>query len=156
MANIAVFPGSFDPITKGHENIVKRALPLFDQIIVAVGVNANKKYLFSLEQRVAWIKATFNFEPKVTVETYEGLTVRFCLEKQAGHIVRGLRNSGDFQFEKGIAQMNRDMVSGVDTLFFMTSPELSAISSSIVRDIIRNGGDISKFVPNAIDIDGEF
>lgn len=156
MAKIAVFPGSFDPITKGHENIVKRALPLFDEIIVAVGVNANKNYLFPLEKRVEWIKATFNFEPKVSVETYTGLTVRFCLEKQASHIVRGLRNSGDFQFEKGIAQMNRDLVSGVDTIFFVTSPELSAISSSIVRDIIRNDGDVSKFVPNAIDINGDF
>lgn len=156
MAKIAVFPGSFDPMTKGHENIVKRALPLFDEIIVAVGVNANKQYMFSLEQRVEWIKATFNFEPKVTVETYEGLTVRYCMERQASHIIRGLRNAGDFQFERGIAQMNRDMVSSVDTVFFVTSPELSAISSSIVRDIIRNGGDVSKFVPNAIDIDGDF
>lgn len=156
MARIAVFPGSFDPITKGHENIVKRALPLFDQVIVAVGINANKKYLFPLEKRVEWIKATFNFEPKVTVETYTGLTVRFCLEKQAGHIIRGLRNSGDFQFEKGIAQMNREMVGGVDSIFFVTSPELSAISSSIVRDIIRNDGDVSKFIPNAIDLNGDF
>lgn len=156
MSKIAVFPGSFDPITKGHENVVKRALPLFDEIIVAVGVNSSKKTLFPLEQRVAWIKATFNFEPKIRVETYEGLTVRYCLEKQAGFILRGLRNATDFQFEKGIAQMNRDMVSGVDTIFFMTSPEFSAISSTIVRDIIRNDGDVSKFIPNAIDINSEF
>ncbi len=156
MANIAVFPGSFDPITKGHENIVKRALPLFDKVIVAVGVNSSKKYLFSLEQRMEWIKATFNFEPKVSVETYEGLTVRFCLEKQAGFIIRGLRNAGDFQFEKGIAQMNRDLVSGIDTVFLVTAPELSAINSTIVRDIIRNDGDVSKFVPNAIEINSGF
>lgn len=156
MANIAVFPGSFDPITKGHENIVKRALPLFDQIIVAVGINSSKKYLFPLEQRLEWIKSTFNFEPKVSVETYEGLTVRFCLEKQAGFIIRGLRNANDFQFEKGIAQMNRDMVSGIDTVFLVTTPELSAINSTIVRDIIRNGGDVSKYVPNAIELNGDF
>jgi len=156
MANIAVFPGSFDPITKGHENIVKRALPLFDEIIVAVGINSSKKYLFPLEQRLEWIKSTFNFEPKVSVETYEGLTVRFCLEKQAGFIIRGLRNANDFQFEKGIAQMNRDMVSGIDTVFFVTTPELSAINSTIVRDIIRNGGDVSKYVPNAIELNGDF
>lgn len=156
MAKIAVFPGSFDPITKGHENIVKRALPLFDQIIIAVGVNSSKKTLFPLETRINWIKQTFNFEPKVKVESYEGLTVRFCLDKQAGFILRGLRNATDFQFEKGIAQMNRDMVSGVDTIFLMTSPEFAAISSTIVRDIIRNDGDVSKFVPNAIDINGEF
>lgn len=153
---IAVFPGSFDPITKGHENIVKRALPLFDQIIVAVGVNSSKKTLYPLETRMAWIKATFNFEPKVKIESYEGLTVRFCLEKQAGFILRGLRNAADFQFEKGIAQMNRDMVSGIESVFLMTSPEYSAISSTIVRDIIRNDGDVSKFLPNAIDINGEF
>lgn len=156
MANIAVFPGSFDPITKGHENIVKRALPLFDKVIVAVGVNANKNYMFPLNQRLEWIKSTFNFEPKVSVETYEGLTVRFCLEKQANFIIRGLRNAGDFQFEKGIAQMNREMVSGIDTVFLVTTPELSAINSTIVRDIIRNGGDVSKFVPNAIELNGDF
>ncbi|TVR41008.1 MAG: pantetheine-phosphate adenylyltransferase [Cryomorphaceae bacterium] len=156
MANIAVFPGSFDPITKGHENIVKRALPLFDKIIIAVGVNSQKKYLFPLDQRLTWIKNTFNFEQKVTVETYEGLTVRFCLEKDARYIIRGLRNAGDFQFEKGIAQMNREMVSGIETIFLMSTPELSAINSTIVRDIIRNGGDVSKFIPNAIEINGDF
>lgn len=156
MARIAVFPGSFDPITKGHENIVKRALPLFDEIIVAVGINSSKNYLYPLDQRLSWIKATFNFEPKVSVATYEGLTVRFCLEKQAGYIIRGLRNAGDFQFEKGIAQMNREMVSGIETVFLVSTPELSAINSTIVRDIIRNGGDVSKFVPNAIDINGDF
>lgn len=156
MSRIAVFPGSFDPITKGHENIVKRALPLFDKVIVAVGVNSSKNCLFPLEKRLAWIKATFNFEPKVSVETYEGLTVKFCLDRQANFIIRGLRHAGDFQFEKGIAQMNREMVNAVDTIFFVTTPELSAINSTIIRDIIRNGGDVSKFIPTAIDLNGNF
>lgn len=155
MARVAVFPGSFDPITKGHEDIVNRALPLFDEIIVAVGVNATKKYTFSLEQRVQWIKETFAKSPKIRVETYEGLTVNFCAEQRATYIIRGLRNSADFQFEKGIAQMNRELADNIDTLFLVTTPELAAISSSIVRDIYKNGGDVRKFVPNAIDIHGD-
>lgn len=155
MARVAVFPGSFDPITKGHEDIVNRALPLFDEIIVAVGVNATKKYTFSLEQRVQWIKETFAKSPQIRVETYEGLTVNFCTKQRATHIIRGLRSSADFQFEKGIAQMNRELADNIDTLFLVTTPELAAISSSIVRDIYRNGGDVRKFVPNAIDIHGD-
>ncbi len=155
MAKIAVFPGSFDPITKGHEDIVKRALPLFDQIIVAVGVNSSKKSLFPLKTRIKWIQQTFSDEPKVKVESYEGLTVHFCQNHHAECILRGLRNAADFEFEKSIAQMNRDLVNQVDTVFLMTSPQFAAISSTIVRDIIRNDGDVSKFIPNAIDIHGE-
>lgn len=156
MEKIAVYPGSFDPITKGHEDIIKRALPLFDKIIVAIGVNANKKYMFSLEERTNWIRQTFNFEDKVEVANYEGLTVNFCRNKNASFIIRGLRNAEDFQFESSIAQMNKELAPEVDTLFYVTSPELSAYSSTIVRDIVRNGGDVTKFIPNAIQITDDF
>ena len=151
-----MYPGSFDPITKGHEDIIKRALPLFDKIIVAIGVNANKKYMFSLEERTNWIRQTFNFEDKVEVANYEGLTVNFCRNKNASFIIRGLRNAEDFQFESSIAQMNKELAPEVDTLFYVTSPELSAYSSTIVRDIVRNGGDVTKFIPNAIQITDDF
>ena len=154
--SIAVFPGSFDPITKGHESIIRRSLPLFDKIIVAIGVNANKSYMFPLEKRMQWIRDTFRFEDKVEVAHYEGLTVQFCRSSGANFILRGLRNQEDFQFEKGIAQMNRELASEVDTVFLVTSPELSAISSTIVRDIIRNEGDVAKFLPNAIDVKDDF
>jgi pantetheine-phosphate adenylyltransferase len=156
MARIAVFPGTFDPITKGHESMVRRSLPLFDKIVVAIGVNAEKKYMFSLEQRIKWIQQTFTFEDKVSVASYEGLTVNYCRSIGASFIIRGLRNAEDFQFEKGIAQMNRELAPEVDTLFLVTNPELAAYSSTIVRDIIRHGGDVSKFIPNTIQINDDF
>ncbi len=156
MKKIAVFPGSFDPITKGHEDIIKRALPLFDKIIVAIGVNADKKYMFTLEERKAWIRQTFSFEDKVEVDTFQGLTVNYCRKVSAQFLIRGLRNAEDFQFEKSIAQMNRELASEVDTVFLVTNPEYAAYSSSIVRDIIRNDGDVSKFIPNTIQINDDF
>lgn len=156
MARTAIFPGSFDPITKGHEDVIKRALPLFDKIIVAIGVNANKNYLFTLEERKKWIKQTFSFEDKVEIADYAGLTVNFCRQAGATHIIRGLRNAEDFQFEKSIAQMNRELAHEVDTVFFVTHPEYAAYSSSIVRDIHRNGGDVAKFLPNAVRINDDF
>jgi len=156
MDRIALFPGSFDPITKGHEEIIKRNLNLFDKIIVAIGVNADKKYMFPLEERKAWIKQTFAFEDKVEVADYSGLTVGFCKEVGATHIIRGLRNAEDFQFESSIAQMNRQLAPGVETIFLVTSPEYSAFSSTIVRDIIRNNGDVTKFIPNTIQLKDEF
>lgn len=152
----ALFPGSFDPITRGHESIIQRALPLFDKIVVALGVNSNKNYMFSLEQRMEWIANTFRFESKVEVAHYEGLTVNFCRKVNATFIIRGIRNAEDFQFESAIAQMNRELAPDVDTILLVTSPELTPISSSIVRDIIKNGGDASKFLPAAVDVNSDF
>tara|TARA_B100001115_G_scaffold185078_1_gene191359 strand:- start:5033 stop:5494 length:462 start_codon:yes stop_codon:yes gene_type:complete len=147
---IAVFPGSFDPITLGHVDIVKRALPLFDKIIVAVGRNANKAYMFPEEQRITWIKETFRDESKIEVGQYSGLTTRYCTEVGAQFILRGLRNPADFEFEKAIAQTNRKLKTDLDTVFLLTASGLSSISSSIVRDVIRNQGDYSQFVPAAV------
>lgn len=146
----AVFPGSFDPITKGHEAIVKRALPLFDEIVVAIGNNSGKSYYFALEQRLKWIETVFKDTKKVSIATYEGLTVDFCKKVNAGYIIRGLRNPGDFEFERSIAQMNSAMVPGIETVCIFTAPELSAINSTIVRDIHKNGGDTTLFVPGSI------
>ncbi|MFK2820573.1 pantetheine-phosphate adenylyltransferase [Flavobacteriaceae sp. LMIT009] len=147
----AVFPGSFDPITLGHVDIINRALPLFDEIVVAIGVNAGKKYMFSLEDRKKFIEDAFADKPKIKVMTYEGLTVDFCKNNDIEFILRGLRNPADFEFEKAIAQTNRKL-SGIETVFLLTSAETSFISSSIVRDIIRNNGDISKLVPDSVNI----
>ncbi len=148
---VAIFPGSFDPITKGHENILRRALPLFDEIIIAIGKNSSKQNYFSLEQREKWIKQVFANEPKVRVESYTGLTIDFCKKVNAGFILRGLRTSADFEFEKSIAQNNNIMAPQIETIFILPIPELSAINSTIVRDIIRNGGDASPFVPKGVD-----
>ena len=147
---IAIFPGSFDPITKGHENILRRALPLFDEIIIAIGKNSSEQNYFSLEQRELWIKQVFANEPKVRIESYTGLTIEFCKKANAKFILRGLRTSADFEFEKSIAQNNNIMAPEIETVFILPIPELSAINSTIVRDIIRNGGDASPFVPKSI------
>ena len=152
MAKIAVFPGSFDPITKGHEDLIKRTLPLFDKVIVAIGVNADKKYMFSLEDRKEWIRQTFAFADNLEVDNYKGLTINYCRSVNANYIIRGLRNAEDFQFETGIAQMNRALAAEIETVFLVTSPEYAPYSSTIVRDIFRNGGDVSKFIPNAIQL----
>lgn len=152
MEKIAVFPGSFDPFTRGHESIVKRGLVLFDHIIVAVGYNSTKPGYFELERRVGWITEVFRAERKVTVETYQGLTVDFCIEKQANFILRGIRTSADFEYERAIAQVNRQMQPSIESVFLLTLPELSSVTSTIVRDIIRYGGDASMFLPDAIKI----
>jgi pantetheine-phosphate adenylyltransferase len=145
----AVFPGSFDPITLGHKDIILRALPLFDEIVIAIGINEAKKYMFTIEQRVQFIKDTFKGEPKITVSTYSGLTIDYCKDIGADYMLRGLRNPADFEFEKAIAITNRKL-SGIDTLFLLTSAETSFISSSIVRDVLRNGGDYTILVPENV------
>jgi pantetheine-phosphate adenylyltransferase len=145
----AIFPGSFDPITKGHFDIIQRGVTLFDEIIVAIGVNADKKYMFSLEERKQFIEASFKHEPKVKVVTYKGLTVDFCQKNDVEFILRGLRNPADFEFEKAIAHTNRDLAP-IETVFLLTAANTSYISSSIVRDVIRNNGDYTKLVPDSV------
>ncbi|MBA10001.1 MAG: pantetheine-phosphate adenylyltransferase [Flavobacteriaceae bacterium] len=145
----AIFPGSFDPITLGHYDIIKRGVKLFDEIIVAIGVNADKKYMFSLKERQQFIERTFSDEPKVKVLTYSGLTVDFCKEIGVEFILRGLRNPADFEFEKAIAHTNRNLAP-IETIFLLTSAETSFIASSIVRDVIRNNGNFTKLVPSAV------
>ena len=152
MKKIAVFPGSFDPITKGHVDIVQRALPLFDEIIIAIGNNTDKKYLFSISERQKWIQKIFAGNKKITVTSYDGLTVKFCESVNAGYIIRGLRTSADFEFERGIAQMNKAMAPAIETIFIISNPAYSAIASTIVRDILTNGGDASQFVPEGVDL----
>ena len=145
----AVFPGSFDPITRGHVDIIRRSLDLFDEIIVAVGVNSDKKYLFDLKKRLAFIEEVFRDEDQIRVDTYSGLTVDYCRDVNAGYIIRGLRNPGDFEFEKSIAQMNRRL-SGVETVFLLSAPENAYISSSIVREVCKYGGNVKDLLPEAV------
>lgn len=145
----AVFPGSFDPITLGHVDIIRRALSLFDEIIIAIGVNTAKKYMWTQDERKAFIETTFAEFPNIKVKTFEGLTADFCKAEGAQYILRGLRNTTDFNYEQSIAQAN-DKVNGVDSVFLICSPEYSHISSSIVRDIARNGGNIGSLVPDGI------
>jgi len=145
----AVFPGSFDPITLGHIDIINRSLSLFDEIIIAIGVNADKKYMFSLEDRKKHLEETFKSESKIKIATYTGLTVDFCKKEKAGFILRGLRNSTDFTYEQSIAQTNASL-SGIESVFLICTPCVSNISSSIVRDVIRNGGDYRALVPKCV------
>ena len=145
----ALFPGSFDPITLGHYDIIKRALDLFDEIVVAIGVNGDKNYMFTVEQRKEFIEKAFADEPKVKVTTDQGLTVDFCKEIDAQFILRGLRNPADFEFEKAIAHTNRKL-SQIETVFLLTAARTSFISSSIVRDVIRNHGDYTVLVPESV------
>jgi len=152
MKKIAVFPGSFDPITLGHVSVIKRAIPLFDEVIIAIGDNADKKHMFSAEQRENWIREVFINEPKIAIDIYNGLTVEYCRKKDVRFILRGLRTSADFEFERSIAQINRRLAPEVDTLFILTEAKYTPISSSIVRDVIRNGGNISEFVPPEVKV----
>lgn len=147
---IAVFPGSFDPITVGHESIIKRAMPLFDKIIVVIGINADKKSMFSLEQRIVWLQETFSDCPTIEIASHNGLTVDFCKQVGAKYILRGLRTSADFEFERSIGQTNKSLIPEIETVFMLTLPEHSFINSSIVRDVFRNNGDISNYIPTAI------
>ena len=145
----AIFPGSFDPITLGHVDIIKRGVTLFDEVIIAIGENTSKNYMFSLEDRKRFIEATFKDNPKVSVVSYSGLTTNFCKEIGVDFILRGLRNPADFEFEKAIAHTNRHL-STLETVFLLTSAQTSFISSSIVREIIRFDGDYQKLVPKSV------
>ncbi|HAM10996.1 MAG: pantetheine-phosphate adenylyltransferase [Bacteroidetes bacterium GWE2_41_25] len=152
MKKIAVFPGSFDPFTIGHEAIVRRALILFDEIIIAVGANALKKNYYSLSTRKEMINLVFKDEPRVKISHYEGLTVDYCSRNNIGFLLRGLRTAADFEFERAIAQVNKVLAPDIESVFLLTVPEHSHINSTIVRDIIRSGGDASVFIPAAIDL----
>ena len=145
----AVFPGSFDPLTLGHCDIINKSLNLFDEIVLAIGVNSTKESMFSIDQRKKFIHDEFINEEKIKILTYEGLTVDFCKSINADFIVRGLRNPADFEFEKTIAQTNKKL-TGIETVFFLTSPETAYISSSIVREIIANNGEYTKLVPKSV------
>jgi len=147
---VAVFPGSFDPFTVGHESIVLRAMPLFDKIIIGIGSNINKTFLFSAKQRLEMLQELFDGNPKVEVMYYEDLTTDFCVRVGAKYMLRGLRTSSDFEYEKTIAQVNQVMLPEVETLFMLTLPEHTAINSTVVREVMRYGGDVTKFVPKGI------
>jgi pantetheine-phosphate adenylyltransferase len=150
MARIAVFPGSFDPVTKGHESIVQRVLPLFDSIIVAIGSNSTKSSMFPLEKRKQWLEQTFAAHSKVKVVDYSSLTIELCHKHGATHILRGLRSVTDFEYESNIAKMNRMMDPGIETIFMLTLPEFSGIHSTIIREILKHKGDVSQFIPEQV------
>jgi len=152
MKKIAVFPGSFDPFTIGHESIVRRAISLFDEIIIAVGSNALKKSYYPLSVRKEMISIVFKDTPSVRVDHYEGLTVDFCRKNGARYLLRGLRTSADFEFERAIGQVNKSMAPDIESVFMLTAPDHSYINSTIVRDILRSGGDASRFVPAVINL----
>lgn len=152
MKRIALVPGTFDPITIGHVDIINRALPMFDELWIGIGRNSIKQSLFTEEERKDWIEAIYQDNPKVHVDTYEGLTTEFCRKKGAHFIIRGIRTSSDFDYEKNIAQMNKAQYDDIESIFLMCNPAFTAISSTIVRDIIRNGGDARQFVPKEVKI----
>ncbi len=150
MEKIAVFPGSFDPITKGHESVIRRASIMFDKLIVAVGINTSKNYFFNHDTRVKWAKEVFKDLPNVEVDQYQMLTVDYCRLRNARYLIRGLRNITDFEYERNIAHMNHQINDSVETVFLLTEPEFAAINASIVREIHRNGGDITSFIPESV------
>jgi len=149
----AVFPGSFDPITKGHESIILRALPLFDEIVVALGQNSDKNAYFPIQKRLEWIEASFRDYSKIKAMIYSGLTIDLCKKLNASFILRGLRTSADFEFERSIGQINKKLYPDIETVFLLTTPDYTALNSSIVRDILRHGGDASQFVPEGVIFD---
>jgi pantetheine-phosphate adenylyltransferase len=153
MKKTALFPGSFDPITRGHQSVILRALPLFDEIIIGIGTNSGKTPMFSLEQRIKYAKKVFAGIKEIRVEPYSGFTLDFCRKTGAGFLLRGLRTSGDFEFERVIAHMNRDMNPEIETIFLLTVPEYSHVSSSVVREILKNNGDVSRFIPEGLKLD---
>jgi|EP01136_Pigoraptor_vietnamica_P003291 pantetheine-phosphate adenylyltransferase len=150
MQRICLFPGTFDPITLGHVDVIKRSVSLFDKLIIAIGINSQKAPMFTIEQRIAWIEEIFKEYPQISVTSYSGLTINFCKEVGAQYMIRGIRYISDFEYEKAIADMNRMLMPEVETLFLTCAPEYSTISSTIVRDVIRNNGDVSKIVPKEV------
>ncbi|MBK8355951.1 MAG: pantetheine-phosphate adenylyltransferase [Saprospiraceae bacterium] len=148
--NIAVFPGSFDPITIGHYDLIKRAMPLFDKIIVAVGTNSTKSSLFPLEERLGWLKIVFKDYPKISIDHFEGLTAHYCIKVHANFLIRGLRNSSDFDYEKTISQVNQIISHGIETVFLISNPQYSHISSTIVREVIKGNGNVEPFLPKGV------
>ncbi len=152
MKKIAVFPGSFDPFTVGHENIVLRALSLFDEIIVAIGIHSTKQPLLKIESRVKMVNYIFRHNQGVHADSFGGLTVDYCRKVKATHMLRGIRTAADFEYERAIAQINKRMLPEVESVFLLTTPEHTPVNSTIIRDIIRNGGDPSQFIPEGIDI----
>lgn len=153
MERIAIFPGSFDPFTIGHESIVNRALPMFDKIIIMVGYNINKRSFYPIEKRLKWIRQVFKDVDKVEVETHDGLTVDFCRQVNAKYILRGIRTSADFEYERAIAQVNKKMHPDIESVFLLTLPEHTPVMATIVRDIASHGGDVSMFIPESLDIE---
>jgi pantetheine-phosphate adenylyltransferase len=150
MQRIALFPGTFDPVTFGHLDIIERALSLFDTLYIGIGVNANKEPMFSMEQRVNWLNELFKNEGKVKAVVYEGLTVNCCKRINANYILRGIRYVNDFEYEKAIADMNRSLDGNIETVFLTCLPKYTSVASTLVRDVIRNGGDVSQFVPDVV------
>jgi len=147
---IALFPGTFDPVTFGHIDIIERALPLFDKLYVGIGLNSNKAPMFSDQQRKLWLQEIFKEESKIKVVVYEGLTVECCKKVKANYVVRGIRYVNDFEYEKAIADMNRTLDENIETVFLTCLPKYTSVASTLVRDVIRNGGDVSQFVPDAV------
>ena len=152
MQKIAVFPGSFDPFTVGHEDVVLRALDLFDKIIVAIGVHSMKQPLLRIEQRVRMVNKIFESYDQVSADSFEGLTVDYCVRIKATHMLRGIRTAADFEYERAIAQMNKKMLPSVESIFLLTAPEHTPVNSTIIRDIIQNHGDVTQFIPKGINI----
>lgn len=150
MQRIALFPGTFDPITIGHLDIINRALPLFDKLIIGIGRNSNKTAMFSEEQRMSWIKEIFKNNPNVSVVVYEGLTVECCKREGANFIVRGIRYVNDFEYEKAIADMNRSLDHDIETVFLTCLPQYTSVASTLVRDVLKNGGDALQFLPDVV------
>lgn len=153
MDRIAIFPGSFDPFTIGHESIVQRALPLFDKIVIMIGYNANKQSFYPIEKRLKWINQVFQEEDKIEVQIYDGLTVDFCKEVNAKYILRGIRTSSDFEYERAIAQVNKKMHPEIESVFLLTLPEHTPVMATIVRDIVFHGGDASMFLPKSLNME---
>lgn len=147
---IALFPGTFDPVTFGHIDIIDRALPLFDKVVIGIGVNTNKQPMFSDQQRLQWIRDIYRENPKVECIIYEGLTVECCREVGANYIVRGIRYVNDFEYEKAIADMNRSLAENIETIFFTCLPQFTSVASTLVRDVLKNGGDVSQFLPDVV------